>query len=365
LPDSLENPTFGANSDFQAARTFLKDLSIMNSLKTQPLSMKALLKSKITVSCISLIAGMAMAHADAVSTPVGFIKLTFPASSTSTLSLPLQHNAVAVGPISGVGATTLSDSKSTWTSGQFAVTGKPYFVKMLTGKAAGRYFLITGNTGTQLTVDTGGTSLVGVVAVGNRYQICAGKTLGSLFGTSSVSFLKNADYTLADNVTLWSGSKWETYYHNGTSWRRKGYSTVQNNVVLYPDEGISIIRRGTTPLTMVFLGEVSMVSEQTKFVGPASTYAANRYPVDVTLGSLGFLSLPNWKSSSDSSYADIVYIRQGTKWVSHWHNGSFWRKGSSTASQNNAIIPTGSGYQVIRKSSSAGVDPFATQTKPY
>jgi uncharacterized protein (TIGR02597 family) len=306
-----------------------------------------------------------ISNADVVSSPVGFLKLTFPASASSSLSLPLQQNSAAVGPVSSVGAATLIDSKAHWTSGQFSAASKPYFVKILTGTAAGRCYLVTANTGTQLTVDTRGASLTSMVAAGNRYQISPGYTLGSLFGTSSVPFLTNSDYALADNIRLLGAGGWEIYYHNGTSWMRKGKTGSYNDVVIYPDESMVVVRRATTPLTMAFAGEASIIPEQTELIGPESTAAANRYPVDVTLKSLGLLALPNWISAVTASDADRVQIREGNNWITYWHTGTNWRRSGTTVSQDSAKIVAGAGYLVLRRSSSVGVSDFAVQSCPY
>jgi uncharacterized protein (TIGR02597 family) len=323
------------------------------------------MKNKILLLCLSALTAGSLSAAEVVSAPVGFVQLTIPASRTSLLSLPLQKNPVAVGPVAAIGTSTLTDSSALWTSGQFSVAGNPYFLKMVSGSASGRYFLITGNTSNQLTVDTRGATLSGVVAVGNRYQIIPGRTLGSFFGTSTVPFLKNTDYALADNIRLWSGSGWETYYHNGTSWMRKGWSTVQNNVVIYPDEGIQVVRRGTTPLTLAIIGEASMIAEQTEVIGPDRTFGAHRYPMDGTLSQLGLLALPNWLSGATPSVADRVQLYQGGNLITYWHDGTHWKRTGTSAFQDNAPVPTGTGYLVLRRSSSVGVKAFATQTRPY
>lgn len=306
-----------------------------------------------------------LSAAEVVSAPVGFLKTTFPGSSTNSFSMPLQRNATAVGPVSSVGATTLADVNAAWTSGQFSAVGSPYFVKIVSGSSAGRYFLITANTVNQLTLDTRGANLTSLVAAGNRYQVMAGRTLGSTFGTSTVPFLSNANYLAADNLKLWSGSDWEYYYHDGSKWMRVGKNTVQNDVVIYPDEGFQVIRRGTTPLTIAIAGEASLIAEKTQVTGPANTFAANRYPVNVALKNLGLLALPNWVSNTSAGAADRVQLCEGGKWVAYWHTGTYWRKAGTSISQNDAPVSAGAGYLIIRVSSSAGVNDIAIQPLPY
>jgi uncharacterized protein (TIGR02597 family) len=314
---------------------------------------------------LSCLTAASLSAAEVVSAPVGFLRITIPASKTSSLSVPLQKNPIAVGPITARSTSTLTDSNASWTSGQFSSSANPYFVKLVTGTAAGRYYLITANTANQLTVDTRGGSLSGIVAVGSRYQIIAAPTLGSLFGTSTVPFLMNASKSSADYLQVWNGSAWISYWHTGTNWRMAGTTANQNNTILYPDEAILVTRRATTPLTIALKGEASMIAEQTEMVGPGNTFAANRYPVDVKLKDLGLLALPNWIKDSSSSIADRVQIREGGAWVTYWHTGTQWRKSGTTASQDNAPVVGGAGYLILRKSSSVSVSAFATQTPPY
>lgn len=306
-----------------------------------------------------------LSAAQVVSEPVGFLRINIPPSTLSTFSLPMQKNSVDVGSFTAVGTSTLTDSKSSWVNGQFSTTSNPYLIKILTGAAIGRNYLIAGNTVNQLTVDTKGASLTGLVAVGDRYQIFAARTLGNTFGTTDVPFQKNSDPALADNLRLWNGKSWENYYHNGVSWLRTGSTSNQNDVIIYPDEGVQMSRRGNTPLTLTMAGEVSVISEQTQCVGPAMTFAANRYPVDVTLVSLGLKLLPNWTSGASTTTADYVQLRLKGGWVKYWHTGTSWVKSGSTVSQDNAIIPQGAAYYVYRKSSSVGLNDFATQAAPY
>jgi uncharacterized protein (TIGR02597 family) len=333
----------------------------IQGIRVNPCSIRGL---KILFLCLSVLS-LESLSAEVVSAPVGFLQVTFPASMTTSLSIPLQKNPVAVGPVTSVGATTLTDSNASWTSGQFSTATNPYFVKMVTGSAMGRFYLITANTANQITVDTRGTSFIGLVTVGNRYQIIAAPTLGSLFGTSSVPFLMNASKSSADYLQVWTGSAWQSYWHTGANWRTSGTTANQNNTILYPDEALLVTRRATTPLTIALKGEASMIAEQTEMVGPGNTFAANRYPVNVQIKNLGLLALPNWISAVSASEADRVQIREAGMWVTYWHNGTSWKKGGTTVSQDNALINAGAGYYVLRRSSSASLSAFASQPTPY
>jgi uncharacterized protein (TIGR02597 family) len=323
------------------------------------------MKNKLLSLGLSLLVVNSVSAAQVISEPVGFLRVNIPPSTLSTFSFPLQKNPVDVGTVTAVGTSTLTDSKSVWVSGQLSTTTKPHLIKILTGSAAGRVYLITANTTNQLTVDAKGGNLASSIAVGARYQIFPARTLGNTFGTTTVPFQKSSSTTTADTLQLWNGTAWDSYYHNGTNWLKSGSTVNQNNAIIYPDEAVQISRRGTTALTLTMAGEVSVISEQTQCIAPGMTFAANRYPVNATLSSLGLKLLPNWISGSSTTTADYVRVRIGGGWATYWHNGTSWVKSGSTVSQNSAVIPEGGGYYVHRKSSSVGVNNFATQTKPY
>jgi uncharacterized protein (TIGR02597 family) len=323
------------------------------------------MNQKIITTCLSLLMAGTLSAAEVVSAPVGFLQITFPPAINTSFSVPLQKNPSAVGPVTARGTSTVTDSNASWTSGQFASASNPYFLKLVSGVSSGRYFLITANTASQITVDTRGLTLSSVVTVNDRYQIIAAPTLGRLFGTTSVPFLKNASKSGADYIQIWNGTAWISYWHNGTQWTTSGTIASQNNVILYPDESILVYRRGTTPLTFAIAGEASMIAEQTEIAGPGNTSAANRYPVDVKLKNLGLLVLPNWISAIAKADADQIQIREGSNWVSYWHTGTQWKKGGTSAVQDDATVKAGAGYIILRKSSSVGVNSYASQPKPY
>ncbi len=310
--------------------------------------------------------------ATAATVPVGFTTVTVtPATNSSTpssqvLSVPFYQPAAYAAAVSSIDSSTqFSVSSAAWTANQFAQSGAPYLVHFKSGSSGGRYFLISSNTPSQVTVVSRGYDLTAVAAAADTFEILPAATFGSLFGTSSVSFQAGATSDVADNVYLWNGSGFSVYYHNGTNWKLSGSLANQNATVIYPDEGLFLVRRSTAALTLTFVGTVPSVTERSDLFGPASTFLSNRFPADTTLTAIGFQNLPNWQSGATSDVADNVYIWNGSSWVVYYYNGSNWKASGLLGAQDSKAIPTGSAMFVVRKSTASGTTGTLTQALPY
>ena len=308
--------------------------------------------------------------ATATTVPVGYQQVTVAAAidsvnpTGSVISVPFYQPAIYAGLVTSVdSASTLSSSTANWTANQFTTT--PYLIHLKSGPSVGRYFLITANTATQLTVSTRGYDLTQVAATNNTFEIVPTYTLATLFGASTVPFQTGTNFSTADNVLLWDGTIWSIYYHNGTNWRRSGSLTNQNNVIIYPDEGIYITRRATSALALTFLGTVPSANESSDLVGPGSTFLSNRFPVDITLSNVGFQNLPNWLNGTNVAVADNVYLWNGTAWNLYYFNGTNWRRSGSLQSADATVIPSGSAVFVVRKSNASGANSSLVQALPY
>lgn len=332
----------------------------------------------------SVFTHFAAGQASVTTIPVGFNTSAIPAAasasapSNTVISAPFYAVAVFQGVVSSVDtASQLSVSGANFTS---LLTTPPYLARLKTGPSAGRFFIVTGQTATQLTLDTataGYTLTTGApsntqaqVAVGDSVEVLPANTLGTLFGTGTVPFQPGASANAADNVYLFNGG-WEVYFHNGSSWRKTGSFSSQNNTVVLPDRGMFIIRRATTPLNLTFLGTVPSTTERTDFAGPASSFKSNRFPVNMTLGGTGpsalnLQNLPNWLTGASAQGADNLYLWDGTGWAVYFHNGTSWRKTGSFSSQDTTVVPLGSSMFVIRQSTATGSTATLVQsTLPY
>lgn len=303
--------------------------------------------------------------------PVGFQSITIPAASGSTpsrtlIGISLQPTPVDTGLITSATNSTLTNSSANWTTNY---ASSPYLVKVMTGAGVGRFFLITSNTTSQLTVATQGVDLGTVVSPGDRYQISPANTLGSLFGTTTVQFQTGDSASTADNVLIWNGTTFATYYNDTTGWQVGGSFSSQNNTIIYPDEGFFVVHRNASPITVTFTGIIPSTAERTLIPGSGGDLVAQRFPTDTTLGSLNLNSLTGWVSSDSASTSDNVLLWNGTTstWDTYYYDntGPNWAKGGSFSAQDSTAIPAGSAFFIRRKSGSTAGTIYLTGTLPY
>ena len=181
-------------------------------------------------------------------------------------------------------------------------------------------FLITGNTSDTLSVLTD----FDLMAVERNFPSTAsitireGHTLTTLFG-------EPGEIGTGDLIYLWNGSSWVTYYYSIGAWRKVGggFGDFGDDIV-FPDEGFFIQRDAANgDLTLTFFGDVPGKAQITTITGPGLRFVSSRYPVDTRVRDLGFENLPNWVEGSGG---DLVYLWNGSSWVTYYYFLNAWRK---------------------------------------
>jgi uncharacterized protein (TIGR02597 family) len=313
--------------------------------------------------------------------PLGVIVYTLPTGSSTPVGVPLFAEAVFTGAATAVTPNSVTSSAATWTPGQFAQPGSPYFALILSGGQTGRLLRVTGNTATTLTLDVGSTGLGGdpsnpafAVAAGDRFELFPGETISSLFGDGSVNNpvqLQKGTFSFnADSVQIFNGVKWVSYYFNSTNnfWTNaSGAVSNQNNLVLQPDAGLLIGRRGST-IALTISGRVPTTNLVTRIAGGSASSVPVRFPKDTTLGALNFSNPGTWVASDDPLTADRVNLFNGVKWVAYWKTvtGSIWRQLDGDGSdQGGKVIPAGSAMLIQKQGAAGDSASFFTQAIPY
>jgi uncharacterized protein (TIGR02597 family) len=311
-----------------------------------------------------------IANAQEVATdPVGYqrVSLTAAASASqpggSLIGCPLTQPAAAKSGVTSVSGSSVACADATWTAGQFA--SAPHFVTFRTGTNTGRSYLITANTATELSVATEGDDLAARVASGDSVDVTPAWTLGTLFGSGTVPFLTGTSAAVSDNVLLWSGSSFVTYFHDGIIWRSGADASSKNDTVIYPDEGMFIIRRTASALNVELVGAVPATDLKTKIQGTGSNIFTTRFPAPMTLAALGLDQLPGWQKSENLTLADRVLVwGGGNAWETYWNDGTGWRKAGSPDAQDAVVLPSGTAFYLIRQGT-PGQDQILSLTRPY
>lgn len=364
-----------------------------------------LFPSPIAILAGSVILAMTLpvsAVTEATTTPVGFTTLTVPgggsvsAPTNTTISVPLYNTP----DFSGVVASVTSPDLITLTGANFSVTPSPVFADVAnprlvrvtasaTAAHVGKFFLVTTNTTNQLTV-TGVADVTAVVSAGDSCEVLPANTLKTLFGDTLANatsvfvgypavqatdwFFTGASAGAADNLLIWDPAAtpqptWVTFYNNGTNWKKSGNLGNQNNTIIYPDDGMFVVRRGSTALSLTLKGTVPSTAEQTDLAGAGSTFISNRFPVDMQLVQTGIQLTTGWVTGASANAIptpDKVFIWDPAAspvptWGIYYHNGTIWKRSGNLSSQDAKLIPVGTAV-FITKSSAAST---LTQALPY
>ena len=336
--------------------------------------------SRIALAAVaSVLLTASLSFAQTRTVPVGYMTYPVVTGATTSFGVPLLGLPTLTGIASTVTSTTIGVTGVTWTPNQFAGAGTHYFVAIKTGAQAGRALLVLGNTSNALTLDVEDTNLnasgFAVTAAVDTFELFQGHTLASLFGSTAdgSGFLSSglkggATSTVADAVQVYIGTSFVTYFFNTTLayWVVNGGTTNQNDFILYPDDGLLIIRRGPNgDLTMS--GRVPATRLLTKLPGGTSSVVAVRFPADTTLGGLNFAAPGTWLTGANTNVADTVGLWSGGKWVLYFKNTSNqWIKDKgNSADQSATVIPAGKSIQILKRGSATGSASFFSQSLPY
>jgi hypothetical protein len=181
-------------------------------------------------------------------------------------------------------------------------------------------------------------------------------TIGNVFGnaTTPPTLKAGSTATDADNVLLWNGSAWDTYFWTGTVgspnniWKRTG-NADRTHQPIYPDDGVFVVHKDTAAAAVVtFLGTVPSTAEKSDIVNAGSTFLGNRFPTDNTLGGLGLHLLPAWDPGATANDSDNVLLWNPATgaWDTYFYTGNvgspvnIWKRTGNT-DRSSTPVPAG------------------------
>lgn len=257
---------------------------------------------------------------------------------------------------------TISVSGVSWTDDQWLSAAHTVFLADASG--AKEAFLIIGNTATTLTVATSfdllGDSDPDPGVTTPRFPsstssvIRKAQTIGSIFAAVADSLGP------ADRVYLWGGERWETYRY-ATFWRNIDDSrTNANNDIVFPDEGVFILRESTDPIVLTVFGEVSTTSMITTI--PSQGFSSTRFPIATTVAGFG-AQFSSWKPN-DRLY---VWDPAGQEWASYrYRTGLYWvNTDDSRTNADGDVIPGNSAVFIARETPVPAVEGKISSELPY
>ncbi len=316
--------------------------------------------------------------------PVGVVSLSIAPSPNGTtrvltaLSAPLLSEAslatgTTTGKIGSLTSNTITCDEAGWTGGNLSLAATPRILRMTSGVAEGRTFLLsttvanTATTVTLATTETTNLTTLGIVsgANGDTFRILECDTLSSFFGDPA-GIVRNANPDLADNVLILIGGAWVTYFHNTVRWTRRGFGSPDaTNQPVKPEAAILFNRIGTTALALSVTGNVPMNKRADVVQRSGLTFVGSNWPVDVTLANSGIRNLPGWTVNANVNAADQVLLLIGGTWTTFWHDGTNWRRrGFGSPISDGQLVTAGAGA-LISKTVAATSDGLLTVNRPY
>ncbi len=317
-------------------------------------------------------------------TPVGAMTTTIEAGTGAArkltpISIPLvlstQITGKSRGAITSVTTNTITVSDAGWQNAQLSSAQTPYFIRITSGNASGRIFLLstsTANTSTTLTIDS--SELVDLVALGvaseDSFNIIPVHTLASLLDLTD-GVLGGINAAAGDNILINKNGVWNTYFYNTSvipnRWSRVALGSPDaSNEILRPDSTIIYSRLDDAPIELTFTGEVpSNDTRLTQVRRSGLTFLSNGWPVNSTLATLGIQNIPGWIANSSSASADKVLILSAGVYRTYYFDGTNWRQVAlgNPIRDNDAISAT-SGVLLNRLGASSSTDTFSA-TRPY
>lgn len=308
--------------------------------------------------------------------PIGATRVRITAGTiiapvVTSFALPFENLLVGpgskVGRVRAVAGDTIAISGASWLPGQLAEALAPYALRFISGGAAGRVFLVAGNTadGVKLQAADMASLVIAAGPGGDLVEVFPVETLDTLFGPGQL--IGGSDPSAADIVYVGSTMLDGYYFHTGhNQWRKANgrMSGDRANVALLPHSVIHVARVGpATAVTLV--GRVPATPFYTQVARSGNTYTHSGFPTDVTLTALALeRRIADWIPSATPHIADQVSFPVDGRWKAVYYNGANWIDPASGSVQDSAVIRAGTPLLIDRPGAAAGSSVLVRQ-RPY
>jgi hypothetical protein len=319
----------------------------------------SILRISLSAALASLAASVSFA---AATVPMGAMVYTISAGTplapvVTTFSVPLRDSvplnfvgtsagliaSAVAGPVTNSEAITVTGAA--WDPLQFRVAAQPYFLRVMTGAAAGRNLLIlpaqTGHTASSVIVDNQGVPVAASLA-GAKFEIYPADTIKTFFAglVSAGSVVSGATASVADVVQIHNGSTYVSYFYNGTNWRRSSPPGVADDIVIRPDAAVIYSRKGAL-VSFTVLGTVPSTDVKVVVRDGQTTVIGGPFPVNQNIPAFSFNTLPGWVSTASGATSDKVLVHNGTSYQTFFFNNTEWRRVSPPGSATLVSVAAG------------------------
>lgn len=337
--------------------------------------MKLLLPS---VAFTAVLAAASLHAQTAATDPVGAVAITLKGASDTVVAVPLTpapaYSGLVASASAGAGnAYNISVSGTPgWTNGQFSGL---FYVRVTSGTKAGMYYTVTGNTPTQLTIDSAGDNLAGLVA-GDSFKVFRYWTLGTLFppasaGTAAnpltpslgtLSSQRRSQILLPNNAAVGINiSPAGSYYFTTSGGWASATGNAADDVVLWPDSYFIVRQPATVTADVSWVNVGSVVASKlalplsTTNTGQQDNFLGLTRPIDIRLADLGLeTGFVESLGTLSSQRRDLLLVFNNelaafNKAPSQSYfrfNGNWLSVASGTPIANDVILKAGSGFMV-------------------
>lgn len=315
--------------------------------------------------------------------PVGAVTVTIAAGTGTTpkltsVSIPLlmgtSITGAAKGKISSFTSGTITSAGAGWQAGQLSVAQTPYLIRIVSGAAMGRTFLVsTSSSNTSDTLSIDGVDAVDLTTIGlalnDGYELIAADTLGN-FLTPADGVLAGPNAASSDNILINKNGVWSTYFYNNavvpSRWSRVTLGTPDaTNEIIRPDTVILYSRLANNTLVFTVTGTVPGVKRASPIKNSGLTFASNNWPTDMTLSGLQLNALSGWVSNTSSALADRVLILSNGVWKTYFHDGTNWRQVTlGNPIRDTDSVSSASGILIDRRGAATGQTVYSRDV-PY
>lgn len=319
-------------------------------------------------------------------TVAGYNRLTVPGNSDAFVSLPFAAGVEGTFTVSGAPdqANGIAVAGAAFDADEYK---DMYYIRVVTGQAAGRWATISGNTATNLTLADNG--FLGQLVDGDSFKILKHQTVGSVFpdkleGKSfepSLNVFSLGTTILVPNASAVGINKSPAaihYYLDG-AWRQVGKPSTQSfdDAVLSPDSYFIVRNGGDEELTVLLSGAAN-TAVLSRSIPVASTSndvpAGTGRPTPVTLKELGLGGTTAFKTT-DSIFAfkDKLFVYDNAATginkppaAIYFYSGGAWRKvgASLTESFDDEVLPAGAALLIRKAGGTVGTVTWV-QPSPY